>query len=68
MYIIMMFYLGFSLSIAVASNGMVARALIKMTDLFSGLVELLQRRPSSYWLVLNSQGDHHDFNYMIITR
>ena len=58
--VLSMYHVGFSLSIAVVSNGMVARALIKMTDLFSGLVELLQRRPSSYWLVLNSQGDHHD--------
>ena len=39
-----------------ASNGMVARALVRMTDLYTGLVELLDRRPSSYWFVLNSQG------------
>ena len=49
-----------------ASNGMVARALIKMTDLFSGLVEMLQRRPSSYWLVLNPQGDCDSLFYLII--
>ena len=51
-----MYYAGFFLSIAMASNGMVARALVRMTDLYTGLVELLDRRPSSYWFVLNSQG------------
>ena len=39
-----------------ASNGMVARALIKMIDLFNGLATLLEGRPSSYWLVLSTQG------------
>ena len=49
-----------------ASNGMVARALVKMTDIFSGLVELLHRRPSSYWFVLNSEGKHDSFYYQIL--
>jgi len=40
-----------------ASDQMVARASIKMTDLFHGLIEEFQRKPSSYWLVLSSGGN-----------
>ena len=51
-----------------ASNGMVARALVKMTDLYISLVEMLDRRPSSYWFVINSQGKLNFFYFPFIIK